>query len=209
MRPVTCLRPRGFTLLELLVAIAIFSLLSVIAYSGIRSIITSREVVDEHMTRLAELQRTVVSLGNDLRQATSRGIRDEYGDQQKAFISSPLTSDTGGVRLELTHAGYPNPLGITRSNLQRVAYLIEDHTLYRLSWTNLDRAPDELPLKTALCSHINGLSLRFLDFDNNWHDQWPPLSSGSAGTLPQAVEITLELADWGDITRLYALAGES
>jgi general secretion pathway protein J len=209
MNPSTCLRHRGFTLLELLVAIAIFSLLSVIAYSGIRSVITSREVVDENMTRLAELQRTVLSLGDDLRQATSRGIRDEYGDQQKAFISAPLTADTGEIRLELTRAGYPNPLGTTRSNLQRVAYLVEDHTLYRLSWPNLDRAPDELPRKTALCSHIDGLSLRYLDFDRNWHEQWPPLKSGDAGTLPQAVEITLELADWGDITRLYAVAGES
>jgi general secretion pathway protein J len=193
----------------LLVAIAIFSLLSIIAYSGVRSVLSSREVLDENMTRLAELQRTMLSLGDDLRQATNRGIRDEYGDQKKPFISTPLSTNAGEYPLELTRAGYPNPLGTTRSNLQRVAYLVEDNTLYRLSWTNLDRAPDDQPHKARLCSHIKGLSFRYLDFDRNWHDQWPPLQSGNAGALPHAVEVTLELTDWGDIIRLYSLAGES
>jgi general secretion pathway protein J len=202
---------RGFTLLELLVAIAIFSLLSAIAYSGVQSILRSRETLDDNMTRLAQLQRTVLSLGNDLRQATQRGIRDEYGDTKSPLISNASSSDIeiDGIRLELTHAGYPNPLGVTRSNLQRVAYAIEEGSLYRLTWTDLDRAPDSLPHKARLCDAINALSFRFLDYDRNWHDQWPPLQSQGVTALPLAVEVTLELADWGDITRLYSLAGES
>jgi len=202
-------RIRGFTLLELLVAIAIFSLLSAMAYTGVRSMLSSRDTVDDNMVRLAELQRTALSLGNDLRQSARRGIRDEYGDSKSPLIGNSEASDVDGVRLELTRAGYPNPLGATRSNLQRVAYSVEDNTLYRSTWSNLDRAPDSLPHKARLMGDLNTLSLRFLDHDNNWHDQWPPFQSQASLALPHAVEVTLELADWGDITRLYSLAGGS
>jgi len=199
----------GFTLLELLVAIAIFSLLSAMAYTGVKSMLSSRDSVEGNTARLAELQRTALSLGNDLRQSTRRGIRDEYGDPRSPMIGTAEASDVDGIRLELTRAGYPNPLGATRSNLQRVAYTIEDNTLYRLTWPNLDRAPDSLPHKARLLGGLNALSLRFLDYDNNWHDQWPPFQSQVSLTLPHAVEVTLELDDWGDITRLYSLAGGS
>jgi len=37
---------QGFTLLELLVAISIFGLLSVIAYSGLNSVLNTRQVLD-------------------------------------------------------------------------------------------------------------------------------------------------------------------
>lgn len=198
---------RGFTLLELLVAIAIFSLLSAMAYTGIKSMISSRDTVDDNMNRLSELQRTALSLGNDLRQASGRGIRDEYGDSRPPLMGPPEGSDIEGIRLELTRAGYPNPLGATRSHLQRVAYTLEENTLYRLTWSVLDRAPDSLPHRARLLGAINTLSLRFLDSDNNWHDQWPPFQSQGAAPLPKAVEVTLELDDWGDITRLYSLAG--
>ena len=113
---------QGFTLLELLVAISIFGLLSVIAYSGLNSVLNTRQVLDEHMERLAEIQRTNLFLTADLRQIVKRDIRDEYGDLQKPLISNELNSDITSRLIELTRSGYPNPLGVTRSNLQRVAY---------------------------------------------------------------------------------------
>lgn len=201
-------RPSGFTLLELLVAVAIFALLSAMAYSGIASVITTREGVERNMTRLAEVQRTVMALGSDLRLAANRGIRDEYGDLQQPMVSNPLSRTAQGALIELTRAGYPNPLGLPRSDLQRVAYLIEDQTLYRLTWPELDRSQDTLPRRTALAGGVLDLSFRYLDRDLAWHEQWPP-ASGASTPLPDAVELILELEDWDEITRLYSLAGGS
>lgn len=199
----------GFTLLELLVAISIFALLSVIAYSGLNSVLNARQTLDENMDRLAEIQRTNLFMGSDLRQILDRGIRDEYGDQQNPLISNELNYDITGRLIELTHSGYPNPLGTSRSNLQRVAYRIEENTLYRMSWTELDRNPESLPYEVALCTEVSQLSFRFLDSTQEWHEQWPPEESAGAAALPRAVEFILELEDWGEIRRLYTLVGDA
>ena len=200
---------RGFTLLELLVAISIFGLLSVIAYSGLSSVLNTRQALDEHMERLAEIQRTNLFLTADLRQIVKRGIRDEYGDLQNPLISNELNSDITSRLIELTRSGHPNPLGVTRSNLQRVAYRLEENTLYRLSWTELDRDPESLPYEVELCTDVTDLSFRFLDDQQEWHDQWPPLEGAATTALPRGVELILELEDWGEIRRLYTLVGDA
>ncbi|MDX1335735.1 MAG: type II secretion system minor pseudopilin GspJ [Gammaproteobacteria bacterium] len=200
---------RGFTLLELLVAISIFGLLSVIAYSGLSSVLNTRQALDEHMERLAEIQRTNLFLTADLRQVVKRGIRDEYGDLQNPLISNELNSDITSRLIELTRSGHPNPLGVTRSNLQRVAYRLEENTLYRLSWTELDRDPESLPYEVELCTDVTDLSFRFLDDQQEWHEQWPPLEGAATTALPRGVELILELEDWGEIRRLYTLVGDA
>ena len=200
---------RGFTLLELLVAISIFALLSIIAYSGLNSVLNAQQALNENMDRLAEVQRTNLFMGGDLRQILNRGIRDEYGDVQLPLISNELNYDVTGRLIELTRSGYPNPLGVTRSNLQRVAYRIEENILYRLSWSELDRNPDSLPYEVELCSGVNTLSFRFLDADQEWHEQWPPLESATVTALPSGIEFILELEDWGEIRRLYTLVGDA
>jgi general secretion pathway protein J len=202
-------RNRGFTLLELLVAISIFALLSIIAYSGLNSVLNARQALNENMDRLAEVQRTNLFMGGDLRQILNRGIRDEYGDIQLPLISNELNYDVTGRLIELTRSGYPNPLAVTRSNLQRVAYRVEENTLYRMSWSELDRNPDSLPYEVALCADVNRLSFRFLDDNQEWHEQWPPLEAAASSTLPQGVELILELEDWGEIRRLYTLVGDA
>jgi len=200
---------QGFTLLELLVAISIFGLLSVIAYSGLNSVLNTRQVLDEHMERLAEIQRTNLFLTADLRQIVKRDIRDEYGDLQKPLISNELNSDITSRLIELTRSGYPNPLGVTRSNLQRVAYRLEENILYRLSWTELDRDPESLPYEVELCTDVTDLSFRFLDDQQEWHEQWPPLEAAATTALPRGVELILELEDWGEIRRVYTLVGDA
>ena len=183
---------RGFTLLELLVALTIFAVMAVMAYSGLNTVLLARIQTDEHATQLAHLQMAFTWLKRDIEQYIGRSIRDQYGDRQAALKGTVS-------QLELTRAGWRNPAQQNRSSLQRVIYFIEDETLLRSYWRVLDRAQNTLPIKMDLLNNINGMTLRYLDDNFQWHDQW---TATQPSTL-KAVEVTLIIINWGRITRLF------
>lgn len=196
-------RAQGFTLLELLVALAVFSMVALMAYSGLRSVLQSKQVTEQRAERIQRLQSAMMMLERDLSQFVPRGIRDDYGDRQPAI----RTADYGSILLEFTHAGWRNPTGIARSTLQRVAYGIEEESLLRFSWTVLDRAQESSPYKVKLLDGVREMRLRYLDEAHEWHEQWPPagLEPGEPVPTPLALEVSLELEDMGDIRRLFPL----
>jgi general secretion pathway protein J len=203
------LRYRGaFTLLELLVALSIFALLSVMAYAGLSIVLTANQVLETNMERLSEVQRSVTLLSRDIRQTVNRGIRDTFGDVKQPLIGASEFDTLGTPAIELTRTGYANPLGTKRSFLQRVSYRVEEEILYRNSWRVLDQAQDTEADALAICDDVEALKLRYLDNDNNWHEQWPPIDPEYQGpVLPMAVEVSLTLTDWGKVVRLLPLAG--
>jgi len=211
---------KGFTLLELLVAMSIFALLSVMAYAGLDSVLNTRRVLEENMDRLSEIQKSILFISRDITQIVDRGIRDEYGDFKPALLASSLNVGLDTPIIEFTRSGYSNPLGAKRSHLQRTAYHLKDNVLYRDSWQVLDRAQDSRPYKARLCANVESIAFRYQDAKGEWHTQWPPVNSTSstptsgqgntfpAATptlLPRAVEVSLKLSDWGTITRLLRL----
>ncbi len=200
-------RGRGFTLLELLVAVAVFAVMSVLAYAGLASVLDARRQTDAAAARLGEVQLAFTVLQRDLEQALNRSVRAEYGDRLRAFTAAA----DGDPRLEFTRTGHANPLARPRSVLLRVAYGVEDDALYRLQWPVLDRAQDTRPHKFTVLEGVDRLEVRYLDSAGRWHEVWPPLRSDTAVEtgLPRAAEVTLVLADWGKVTRLFVLPRES
>lgn len=193
---------RGFTLLELLVALAVFAVVSMLAYGGLNSVLEARENTTRHALQLRALQQTFLLLQRDLEQFANRGIRNEYGD--------PLAALQGGEDwLEFTRAGWSNPTARPRSQLQRVAYALQDERLMRNYWLVLDRARDSMPIQAGLMDRVRRLQVRYLDENGGWQDSWPPLQQSlrtdNEISPPRAIEITLEHAGWGIITRLFKL----
>jgi len=193
---------KAFTLLELLIAIAIFSLISVMAFSGLNSVLFNKEVVDLQLQRLANVQRTMLNLSRDIEQAANRPIRDELGSTQPAFSGGQNIDSTV---FELSRFGWRNPAQQTRSELQRVAYSYEDNQLIRLYWHHLDHLQTDEPVRRVLLKDVERIDVRYLD--KEWTQSWPraDLDENVEQGLPRAVEITLELKDWGKITRLFRL----
>ena len=197
-------RGKGFTLLELLVAITVFVLLAAIAYGGLNTVLQGSRRIENEADRLKQLQQALRLVSDDLRQFIQRPVRDEYGDQEEAL----LVANGGEQRILFTRAGYINPLGLPRSEMLRVAYLVEDDTLVRLHWPTLDRSQGNEPYRVALLSGVAGLEIRLLDDKGNWQDEWPPQSRGQVdqGALPKGLELILDLEGWGSLRRLYRLA---
>lgn len=195
----TTTRRRGFALLELLVALAIFAVIAAIAYRGIASVTQARAAIDEKSTRLKALQLAVAVLERDLRHVAARPIRGRYGETLPAL---------GGRRngLELTAFGFGSAFNESRSVLDRIAYAYADGELERLSFPALDRAPQTIATHRPLLDAVAGLRLRYLDPTDRWLDEWPPADrSGDPTRLPRAVEFTLDLEDYGEVRRVVEL----
>jgi len=192
---------RGFTLIELLVALLIFVLLAVMSYGGLRTVLDAQQSFEQHNDRLAELQMLFMMMGRDIEQAVNRPIRDNFGDPQAALLG-------GSEGLELTRGGRRNPAGMARSQLQRVGWVMDSGQLIRLSWAVLDRAQDSEAARYMMADQVQGLEFRFLDHQGQWRSQWPSVSTSNNPPplpLPRAVEVTVELEDWGMVSRLFRL----
>jgi len=199
-------RTSGFTLVEVLVALAIFGVLYTLTFMTIDRTLANADMLTDRMDRLQAVQRTIRYLSSDLIQAVPRPVRDQLGDTYMPSLRSDLLAD---FALELTHAGWPNPAGLPRSTLQRTAYRIEDDQLLRFHWVVLDRTYANEPYATVLLDEVQGLNFRFLQDDGEWSEQWPP--QGQQGLVgaqlrPRAVEIVLTLPDEGEIIRVVEVA---
>lgn len=194
---------RGFTLIELLIAMVIFATLSLMAYGGLNTIMAADEQVRLHSTRLKQLQRSWMMIGEDLTQLVGRSVRDSFGDSQPPLVASEM----GDIQMELTRGGWSNPAGVKRSELQRVGYGVVDSELIRYSWRVIDRAQDSEPQKHRLLDGVEGIRLRFLDQKQQWHSSWPPLGT-DAESLPIGVEMVMELEQEGEIRRLFRIVDQ-
>jgi general secretion pathway protein J len=149
----------------------------------------------------------MIMMSRDFEQIVSRSIRDEYGGQQPALICKAREEKT----VEFSRGGWRNPAGLARSSIQRVSYRFVDQTLLRESWPILDRAAATEPVSQTILTGVVDFTLRFLDKNEEWQTSWPPEESATSNDqrlLPKAIEVTLDLDDWGTIHRLFLVAWE-
>jgi general secretion pathway protein J len=200
------IRRRGFTLIEVMVAMAVFAILAAFAYGTLSQTLLSAEILSDRMDRLQALQRTMRVLADDLQQLAPRPVRDELGDNFRPALDTNFQT---GFALELTKGGWSNPVVLPRSTLQRVGYRMEDDELVRYHWYSLDRTLSNEPVGVALLDGVEGIEFRFLAGIDNYSEQWPPLNQPDGLGVrqrPRAVEVTLRLTDEGEIVRLIEVA---
>ncbi|MDF1819114.1 MAG: type II secretion system minor pseudopilin GspJ [Immundisolibacteraceae bacterium] len=193
---------RGLTLIELLVAMAVFTVVATIGYAGLQQTIAAKRQLTSHSDQLTELQRSMLRLERDLTSLAPRPARDHLGDSQPAFYSRGTGNAT---RVEFTHSGRHNSAELPQSNLQRVHYYWSEEGIVRLYWHRLDAIAGTQPRTQLLFPEASALTWSFLDRRYRWHDQWPPLNqtTNTDHLLPRAVRVSLQTPTYGDIQRTF------
>lgn len=190
---------QGFTLLEILIAMVVFAILSLILSGALHNVINIQERTEMSAARVRELQLGTLYLSRDIEQAINRPILNTSGRQDAAMIGTANT-------ITFTHAGIAStPDMLARSNMQRVRYSVGNGALWHESWSALDQAPESLPRKRQILADISSIRFEYLDDKNKVHNEWPIAGQSNTQPLPRAVRVFLTFPRWGTMSQLYVI----
>jgi general secretion pathway protein J len=193
--------PRGFTLVEALVAIAILGVVALLAWRATETLTDSEARISAESRHWQQLDAVFARMEADMRQAVPREVRaPAAGATQAAWLAAPEDA-AGDTLLVFSRAG-PDSIDEPGTAGQRVGYRLRGRRLEVLYWARLDDPAGEPPAAYALVDGV--LRFRVLQLMNagTWSAQWPLTGQGA---LPRGVRIELTLDDGGVITRTLAL----
>jgi general secretion pathway protein J len=197
-------RQRGFTLLEVLIAIAIFSVISMASFSIFETVLNSDTVSKERTDRINELQRGFLIIERDMLQIARRSVRFNGEAPLAGFLHTDNESYSSSEQaIAFVRHGWTNPgLLLPRSDMQSVAYQLNDTVLERVHFNFVDAVLGEEPKVRSLISQVEKLDFEFYD-GKKWQ------KTLAENTLPIAIAIELDTTDYGIIRRQFLVAGNS
>ncbi len=193
---------RGYTLIELLVALVILALLSLAGYRGLDAILQTRTRVVQETRKWQQLAFFFSRIEQDVAQAIHRPVSDQGGLSQPEWLGRSVLVADDEAELIFTRAGIPNESEKLQVP-QRIGYRLQQGTILLLRWPFPDQAPHTEPIRYPLLEGVSEFHLRHLDNNGNWLELWPP--GGQTGILPMGLEVNLTLASGEKITRIFAL----
>lgn len=195
---------QGFTLLEVLIAIAIFSVISMASFSIFQTVLNSDTITKERTDRINELQRGFLIIERDMLQIARRSVRFNGEAPQEGFLHTDNDSFSSNEQaIGFVRHGWTNPgLLLPRSDVQSVAYQLNENVLERLHFNFVDAVLGEEPKIRPLISQVEKLDFEFYD-GKKWQ------KTLEENTLPVAIAIELDTSDYGVIRRQFIVAGDS
>lgn len=203
-RPLRPLRAGGgFTLLEVLVAVAIFAIAAQLAFGGLRQVIAARDQLLPRQDAAAELRYAVTMLSLDLGAVTSRAVRDALGSPAPA-----LQAGAGDELVSFSRLDAARPALLDAVGIYRVSYRLRDGQLLRDMWPVLDRVQGTQPATQVLLGGLKAVTMRFTAGGASpWSDVWPMVGTFDPARVPRAIEVTLVFDDGLSLRRLLLPRG--
>lgn len=197
---------RGFTLIEILIAMAIFTLIGLASTGLLTTVIDSNDISEERFHKLQALQRAVTTIERDLQQAVARSIRVD-GEKRSVVMAGGKVDGSDDDGIGFVRGGWHNPQQmLPRSTLQYVAYRLRDNRLERLYSTYVDNVIGYEPKIRVLLEDIDGFKVEFKTSQgskNAAEAKWNESYQGSV--LPLAVAVEFVSRDFGTIRREFTL----
>lgn len=167
------MKQRGFTLLEVMVALGILAFVVISTHQILDSTTKAKDASDEKIAELNGLQTTFRLMDQDFSQMTKRAVRNESGDVQEYYLLAGryvLESQYDGIAF--VRDGWINPINLLpRSELQAVGYRVIDDNLERVYRVYVDQLDNMEPRVQQVLENVEELKFEFLDSDNKWQEQ--------------------------------------
>ena len=199
----------GFTLLEVIVAISVFTILAAVSYAAINGVVSGKQTIEVKRQQIVAMQRVHSLLKNDIRYAIPRSVRDELGDREQA-----LQVEQNGEIMRIT-AQYPRTPSTV--NIKRIAWELSDNTLMRKQFSSLDRAEGAEKLGRVLLIEVAEVNIYTHSVDDEESGSasatklikrsrgWPRENIG----LPLAIEVEIVMTDESRYRWLFDIASSS
>ncbi len=198
---------RGFTLLEMVVAIGIFAVIAAISYGTLNRFIDNRAIVEQKHDELRNLQNVMLLLERDLRFALLRPVRDGFGDLEAALVSGTSLELGPGEMLRLT-SSQPNAAVNNIQRLQRVAWRFNNGQLSRITWRVLDRDQDSAEYERVLMEDLSDVVIAFWSYNEEnvleVQSEWLETDG-----MPEGIEFLFTLDSGRQYRRLLEIAAGS
>lgn len=191
---------QGFTLIEILIALFIFTLLAVLLTSSLHNVINLQSGSERKAERLRQMQMGLLIMSRDIEQTINRPVTNASGKEEAAFVGTK----TG---FALTHAGFANPAGFSGSQLQRTSYTFNENNVVRTTWPVLDAVPKTKAYMRNLIENVSDASFEYLDQQGHFRENWP-MEKDTEQVLPRGVKINLTIKNWGRVTQFYLISAQ-
>jgi general secretion pathway protein J len=183
-------RARGFTLMEVLVALVLLTLFSLATFRALDAVLNAQRQASAEMAHWNELAAAFAWMDSDLSNAAAR--------------VDPKVPRDGGFHIQLAEDGAMQ-FDLVRQlpedadqALQRVGYRCAGKSLERLVWADVDNPLAEAR-KSTLLEGLGSCAFRYLNELGQWLPTWQPQGGN---VFPRAVELNIDVADGTRIRRV-------
>jgi general secretion pathway protein J len=187
----------GFTLIEVLTALLILSVLALMSYRGLGAVLDARAHVTGETEKWRRVAAFFARFERDVQLAEPRRVRIASGEAPAWLGRLESSPDP---RLEFSRFASIEGIDVAR----RIAYQLNEKQEIELwLWPSLDNPPTAVPARYVVLAGVTTLELQYLNADSIWVNEWP--ISRLDPPIPLAVRLRIVLASKEELVRLYAL----
>ena len=204
--PLPTAKSAGFTLVEVIIVIGIFAILSSISYTALTQYISVTEKLEEKEAFQQRLQSLFTIMEKDFRYIVNRSVRDEFGDGEPAF-ELDKSSDISGEKVRFTtiYPDYQNP--VTGKSV-RVAWSHDEEGIYRNFWPHLDRTDSTEVTTIKIIEGVEHFDIELYQWDVVYGLQTTDTFGGDF-QIPFGIKVILEMENGVEYYRLFDIANGS
>lgn len=189
----------GFTLLEMLLAVAIFSMSSIIVYTALNAIIKSNILIKTKTHELTKLHRVISLLERDISHSFIYRTLANNNFGKGGIVAGIGVLDSDSFGIYILRNNKLNTKIFVKYQLEKLGYRLKDSCLERLSYLTLDNTKKSELKISCILSGVNYFRVRTL-YHGKWFNEW-----NRDDLLPQSIEVTLDIKNFGIVRRVILL----